>query len=339
MARVRVVYTDPAWALDECGAFDPDLATIEREIFQNDIDLEFGAFREGFALAGEDLYERVRGADAIVVHRAQVTPTLVEAAGPACRVYARQGVGLDNLNAELLRERGIWSFHVPDYCGDEVSSHALGLCLALERGIPAQDALVKSDRWSIKGGGIPRRTCKLDVGIVGFGKIGRASAHKLAAVYGRVFAFDPFVNSDVMASHGVLDQPRLEDLLAGCDAIVLHAALTPESEGMIDRAALATLKPGAILVNVARGKLVNAAALLEALEDGRLGGFASDVFSPEDPNATPEGRALLRHQRVVFTAHRAFLSTEAEVSQRRRIAEGVAHVLRRHQPPIDGRVS
>jgi len=337
---MRVAYTDPAWALDGGGAVDRALAELEVDIFGTDVEIDLGVVAEGrFVTAGRPLLDYVAGADAVVVYRCHVTPEVLEAAGAGCKVVARQGVGLDNLNAELLRRRGVYGFHVPDYCGDEVSTHALGLLLALERGVCAQDRLVKADRWNIRGGGVPRRTSRLTAGIVGYGRIGRASSRKLQPFYDRVLAYDPYVTADLMASYGVGRCATLEELLAACDVILLHAGLTPESAGMVGAAALEHVRPGALLVNTARGALVDHGAVLDALRDGRLGGFASDVFTPEDPNRAPETRLLLERDDVVVSAHRAFLSRESERSQRRRVAEGVAQVLTHGVPPTHGRVA
>jgi phosphoglycerate dehydrogenase-like enzyme len=337
---MRVVYTDPPWALDEDGRVDAGLADIERAILGAGVEISLGRrTASAYSVDGRGLHESVRGADAVVVYRCEVTADLLDAVGLGCRVVARQGVGLETLNANLLHERGIWGFHVPDYCGDEVSSHALALALALERGVCAQDRLVKAKRWNIHAGGVPRRTSELTAGIVGFGRIGRATARKAQPFYREIQVYDPEVPPDVMASHGVRSRDSLESLVAGADHVFLHAALTPANGGMIDAEALRGFRPDALLINTARGRLVDVAAVRGALEDNRLGGFASDVFTPEDPNLDPDARALLVHPRVIVTAHRAFLSDVSERSLRRRVAQGIAHVLRTGEPPVEGRVA
>jgi D-3-phosphoglycerate dehydrogenase len=335
----RVAYTDPAWALDGDGHLDVSLGDIEREVYSDDICMDLGLREDGeFVLAGSELASYAAGADALVVYRCQVTPELLAAAHPTCKVVARQGVGLDNLNMPLLADANLYGFHVPDYCGDEVSTHAVALLLALERGVCVQDRLVKANRWSIHSGGIPRRTCERTVGIIGFGRIGRATARKLNAIYDSILAYDPYVSADLMASFGVRKVDDLAQLLSGSHAVLVHAELTAETQGLLGAASLAHAQQGVLLVNTARGKLVDATAVLDALRDGRLGGFASDVFSPEDPNESEDTRALLEREDVIVTAHRAFLSTESERSLRRRVAEGVAHVLRTNEPPLHGRV-
>lgn len=336
---MRVLYTDPAWAVDPSGRADPALATVERATLGDGVEVVLGTRGPaGYALDGEELYEEARRADAIVVYRCQVTERLLaEAAG--CKVFARQGVGLDNLNVPLLRRAGRFGFHVPDYCGDEVSTHALALLLALERQVCVQNSAVKSGSWGIYTGGVPRRTAEAAAGIVGFGRIGRAVSRKLAAFYGRVLAYDPYVPADLMASHGVVACASLEELLGSSDAVLLHAELTEETENLIDAKAAGSFRPGALLVNAARGRLVEPAAVLSALDAGRLGGFASDVFSPEDPNRDPVARKLLDRDDVVVSSHRAFLSATSESSLRRRVAEGVRHVLETGDAPPSGRVS
>ncbi|MFC9439323.1 C-terminal binding protein [Nocardia sp. NPDC057030] len=336
---MRVVYTDPAWALNDQGQPDLARADIERSVFGAGIDLRLGLFDGRYRLQGNDFHDHVRGADALVIYRCQVTKELLETIEPTCRVIARSGVGIDNLNAPLLDGTGIVSFNVPDYCVDEVSTHTLALLLALERRVCTQDRLVKADQWNIHAGGVPRRVSACTAGIIGFGRIGRATARKLQAFYRTIIAYDPYVSADLMAGYGVTAATDLAELFGTADAVVVHAALTDETDRLVDAAALAESRPGALLVNTARGRLVDPAAVLAALESGRLGGFGSDVFTPEDPNDDPTARKLLTREDVVVSAHRAFLSIESERSCRRRVAEGVASVLAGGAPPAAGRVT
>lgn len=337
--RPRVVYTDPAWAVDGSGHFDSARADVEREVFGPDIELGFGPFDGAYQGSGEELHDAVRGADGLVIYRCQVTPELLAAAGPGCKVIARSGVGVDNLNGPLLKEAGICGFNVPDYCGDEVGTHTLALLLALERGVVVQNRLIRAGQWGIHRGNIPRRTAERTAGIVGFGRIGRATSRKLQAFYREVVAYDPHVPADVMAGHGVRAVSRLEDLFEQADAVVVHAALTAQTDHLIGADLLGRARPGQLLVNSARGRLVDPAAVLGALETGRLAGFGSDVFSPEDPNADPVTRKLVDRDDVVVSSHRAFLSAESELSLRRRVAAGVRGLLVDGVAPADGRVA
>lgn len=324
----RVVFTDPPWALDDSGRPSFALAALEREVLGPTVEVDLGLYDGHYVISGPAFVDHVQGADALVVTRCEVTPELVEVLAPTCRLVARAGVGVDNLHRPLLAAAGIASVNIPDYCGDEVSTHALALLLSLERGVAVQDRAVRRDAWRVHHGGTPRRTSARTAGIVGFGRIGRVSSRKLGVFYGRVVAYDPYVPADVMAGYGVESVGSLAELFATADAVVLHAELTDETRGLVGGEALAAARRGCLLVNVARGGLVDPAAVLEALEAGRLGGFAADVFTPEDPNADPVGRRLLQRDDVVVTAHRAFLSVESELSARRRVAGLVRDALR-----------
>lgn len=338
-SRPRVVYTDPAWAVDAAGHLDPARADVERDVFGPDVELGFGPYDNGYKPSGPELLDAVRGADGLVIYRCQVTPELIEAAGRGCKVIARSGVGVDNLNAPLLQDAGICGFNVPDYCGDEVGTHTLALLLALERGVVVQNRLIRAGQWGIHRGNIPRRTAERVAGIVGFGRIGKAVSRKLHAFYRDVVAYDPNVPADVMAGHGVRAASSLAELFEQADAVVVHAALTAQTDHLVDAALLEHARPGLLLVNAARGRLVDPAAVLGALETGRLAGFGSDVFSPEDPNADPVTRKLVERDDVVVSSHRAFLSAESELSLRRRVAAGVRSLLVDGVAPADGRVA
>ncbi|GAV39915.1 C-terminal binding protein [Streptomyces acidiscabies] len=335
-----VAYTDPAWLIGPDGTADLTRAHIERTVYGPRIEMRFGVCRDGaYDLTGDAFLDVVTGADAVVIHRARITPDVIDALKPACRVVARQGVGIDNLNVDLLARHGVMGFNVPDYCVDEVSSHTVAMLLALERGLLRQDSLIREGRWSVHGGGVPRRTADLSVGIVGLGRIGRATARKLQPLYRGVLAHDPYVHDDLMRGYGVEPWPTLAALLADADAVVLHAPLDDTTHHLIDHASLRALRPGVLLVNTARGGLVRPEAVLDALRDGRLGGYASDVFTPENPLDHPVNREILTLPNTLVTAHRAFLSDVSERSQRLRVAEQIHRVLVSGLPPLFGRLA
>jgi phosphoglycerate dehydrogenase-like enzyme len=337
----RVVYTDPMWSIDpRTGQQDASAASLEREILGENVEVLLGLRRDGrFVLDGEDYHEMLRGADAVVVYRARADDGLLTAAGPQCRVIARQGVGTDNLDIPLLKSKSVYAFHVPDYCVDEVVVHTMALVLALERRVCIQNNKIRAGAWDIFAGGTPRRLSGLTLGVVGFGRIGRATAMRGRAFFGSVIAYDPYVSADLMAGYGAQQRARLQELMSDADVIVLHAALTVETRAIIDAKALDSIRPGTMLVNTARGGLVDTQAVLDALAAARLGGYGADVFTPEDPNDDPVNRCLLEQENVVVTAHRAFLSDAADTTLRRRVAEEVAHVLRTGEAPRMGRLA
>lgn len=322
----KVLYTDPAWAVTPHGV-EPRLAEIERDVYGDRVELLFGPYGDGrYELDVPVLGKVAGGCDALVVYRCQVDEDLLNAAGPSLRVVVRQGVGVDNLNAPLLEQRGIVAVNVPDYCVDEVANHTLALALALERHVVVQHNRLVGGTFDIYAGGLPRRLSRLTAGVVGFGRIGRAVARKLSVVYGRVIGCDPYVGPDLLEGYGVEPVTMLE-LLRRADLVTVHCPLTRETEGMFDVDAFAAMRPGAYFLNCARGRLVRPDALLGALMSGRLAGAGLDVFSPENPHHDADWSHIVASGRVVVSSHRAFLSADAEVSCRRRVANEVLSVL------------
>jgi phosphoglycerate dehydrogenase-like enzyme len=339
MSRPVVTYVDPPWAVGPDGCVHPEPAAIEREVFGDEVELRFAPAVGGrYLQEGEGFLEAVRGASALAIHRCYITPELLDAIGGGLKAVGRLGVGFDNLNVKLLEARGIVGFNVPDYCVDEVAAHTLALLLALERRIVPQTRTLADGRFDIYAGGTPRRLRNRTAGIVGFGRIGSMVAARLRLFYGRVLACDPYVLSDLMDAHGV-GKAGFEHLLAESDAVLLHCPLTEETEGMMDATAFGRMRPGAYLINTARGALVQARALYDALASGRIGGAGLDVFSPEDPHRDEWYGRVVKLPNVVATSHRAYLSEEAEASQRRRIAEGLLEVLRTGRPPSAGHLT
>ncbi|MDQ2837813.1 MAG: C-terminal binding protein [Actinomycetota bacterium] len=333
-----VVYTDPAWLVADGQLCLDGFELVERPVLDG-VELRVGPFDSGrFRPAGPALHEAVAGAAVLVIYRCQVTPELLDAAGPGLRAVIRQGVGTDNLNAELLAERGIAAFHIPDYCVDEVATHTTALALALERGLIIQHRTLADGRFDIYAGGTPRRVSVRTLGIVGFGRIGRAVARKLGVQYGRTLVFDPYLGRDLAEGYGAHSVGSLAELLAESDLVTLHCPLTAETDGMIGIEQFRAMKPDSYLVNAARGRLIQPAALATALADDELAGVALDVFVPENPHEDPVWAPVLTDPRVVLTSHRAFLSADAEQSSRRRVAELARDVLA-GQPSTIGRLA
>jgi D-3-phosphoglycerate dehydrogenase len=247
---------------------------------------------------------------------------------PALRVVATPNVGFDHIDVDAATRRGIWVCHVPDYCVEEVADHALALLLSLVRGVVELDRSVRAGGWSHDAAGPLRRVAGLRLGIVGFGRIGRALALRAQALGMQVTAHDPWVADAELAAAGV--RPAgLEELLRSCTAVSLHVPLTPETRGLLGRPQLELLPAGAYVVNVSRGGLVDTDALLEALASGRLGGAALDVLAVEPP--TDEAPAPSA-PRLVVTPHAAWYSPEAEEAAYRRAAESVGDVLAGRPP-------
>ena len=233
----------------------------------------------------------------MVMEQPALTARLIELA-PRLRIACRFGAGYDNFDVPALTRRGIPLATTGDANADTVAEHALYLMLALAKRGPALERAVRAGSWPRSFGSVELRgrTCV----IVGYGHIGRAVARRAAAFEMKIVAVDPHVPGT----------EKLADALPQADFVVLACALTPETRGLIGAQALARMKPGAFLVNVARGPIVDEAALVAALEAVRLAGAGLDVLETEPPRP---GHPLLARDDVVLTPHvGAFIDTAFE---------------------------
>lgn len=248
----------------------------------------------------QELPEGAERAIALVVGYARIDSALLDRL-PFVGCIATMSAGFDMIDSEAARERGIWVVNLVDTATEEVAAHALTLMLALERGLREALAVSASGGWTEDFAPVPRRLSELTLGLYGYGRIARRLAEMAAPLFGRVIAHDPYATD---GGAGV-DLVSREALLSTADIVSLHSPLTPETEGSFDASAFASMRTGSLLVNVARGELVDAAALRDALESGRLRGAALDVLEGEPPAADDP---LRTDPRVLVTPHVAFLS-------------------------------
>ena len=259
---------------------------------------------------------------AIMTCWAQVSAAAIAASDPL-RIVARLGVGLDNIAVEAATRRGVWVTNVPDYCIEEVSDHAVGLALAWTRGLVQLDREVRAGRWNPSGAQL-RRLAELTCGIIGFGRIGRATARKLQAFRCAVLAHDPVPTA---SAEGVRFA-GLEELFARSDIVIVHAPLTDQTHHLVNRERLALMRPGGLLINVSRGGVVDTSAVIAALQEHRLAGAALDVLESE-PRVPSD---LASHPGAILTPHVAFSSDASLRELRQRAAEEVVRVLRGERP-------
>ena len=274
-----------------------------------------------------EVAEQARDADAIIVQYAPVDATAL-AALERCRVVARYGVGVDTIDLDAATARGIWVANVPDYGTEEVADHALALLLALLRGVGRLDRAVHAGRWDFSEVRPLRRLSTLTVGVVGCGRIGSAFARRVRALGLPVIAHESAGVPDALRELGVREA-SLEALLAAADAVSLHLPLTEATRALIGPATLEGMKPGAYLVNTARGGLVDSAAVLAALDSGRLAGAALDVLEREPPAADDPA---LAHERLLLTPHAAWYSEESMATLKSEAAREVVRVLEGGRP-------
>ncbi len=308
MARFLIALTDSPFP-----SLDPAKAALSR------IDYEL---RTAKSPSPEDILAVAKDADAILVTYAKLTRELLGQL-TKCKAIGRFGLGVDNIDLAAAGEKGIQVNYVPDYCIHEVSDHALALLLALARKVPQSNRLVQSGRWEVPPLTPMHRLSGRVLGLVGFGNIPRMLAPKAKALGLRVVAYDPFAKAELFEDAGV-ESVSFDQLLAMSDFVSVHAPLMAETRGLMNAAAFGKMKKGAMIINTARGPLIDEAALLAALDGGQLGGAALDVITTEP---IPKDSPLLGRDNLILTPHTAFYSVEALNELQTKCASDVARVL------------
>jgi len=275
-------------------------------------------------LTATELTSRVKGIDGWIAGLDEIDASVI-AAADRLKVIARYGVGYDRVDLAAATRCGIVVANTPGANSAAVAELTIGLMLALGRRICQADQAVRSGQWPrIAGVGLAGKT----VGLVGFGSIGRETARRLSAFGCRVLVADPFVSPEAVSGCGVGLLP-LDALLPASDFVCLHAAATPATAGMVNESFLRKMKPGAFLVNTARGELIDEAALGQAIESGHLRGAALDCFRNEPPAAD---HPLLRLPQVMATPHTGAHTDEAVNAMGRMALDACLAVLLGERP-------
>jgi lactate dehydrogenase-like 2-hydroxyacid dehydrogenase len=313
-------------------AIFPGEATIERSVCPPDFDIEVCR-----ATTPADIPDAVwAGCDAVVIWQVMALGGDTIAKLHNCRIVARAGVGFDGIDLAACARRGIPVCNCPDYGTTDVADHAIALYLALARGVAFfQDALradpVKGWDWTAPPliGRVRGRT----FGIVGMGRIGTATARRARALDMAVLFHDPYVPDGQELALGFERTRRLEELLERADVVSLHTPLTDETRRLINAATLGLMQRSAVLVNTARGAIIDIDALYEALRDNRIAGAGIDVLPSEPPDpAHPLIRAFRANEpwlagRLLLTPHAAFYSAAGMADLRRKPVETVVAYL------------
>ena len=315
----RVLITDVPW---------PDL-DVERSVLE-----PAGAeVVRSSATSPEELADEVRGFDALGAHWAKITAEVLRAGGAdrgePLKLVARFGTGCDNIDLPAADTAGVPVTRLPDYCVGEVADHALALLLAVWRDVPGSAQSVARGGWDPDRGSSLRRLAGNTLGLVGFGRTAAAVRERAAA-----FGLHALGHNRTGDDRGTgCEMVSLDELLHSSDIVSLHAPLTEDTRGLCGTAFLSQMKPGAVLLNVARGGLVDPDAVLAALDSGRLAAFAADVWDPEPPGPRVEDwHPLLSHPSTLVTPHTAFASRESVRELRTRAATQLADALRGRRP-------
>jgi D-3-phosphoglycerate dehydrogenase len=273
------------------------------------------------------LADLAQDVDAIMFCFAQVTGKVLEAA-TNCKIAARYGIGVDNVDIARATELGIVVTNVPDYCMDEVTDHALGMILALNRRLVPHTTSVVAGGWNDVVLNQPmHRTRGATLGIVGFGRIGRSLAAKAVGFGMNILAYDPLIEpgTEIDGASAV----SLDNVLTQSDFVSLHVPLMPATENMISAPELAKMKTGSIIVNCARGGLIDENALAASLASGHTAGAGLDVVEPTPPDPSS---LLLKQENVIITPHTAFFSQASTLELETRTAQEVVRVLNGEAP-------
>ena len=275
----------------------------------------------------EDIIKAAENADAILVTYAKLNENILRSL-KNCKAIGRFGIGVDNIDLKVAGELGISVNYVPDYCLDEVSDQAMAMIISMARKIPQSNKLVQSGRWEMPAVVPMYRLRGKTVGLIGFGNIPRLMTPKAQAFGFNVIASDPYAPKELFEKHGV-ESVSMDELYERSDFISVHAPLLPETKGLVNKDAFKKMKDTAIIVNTARGPLINEKDLIEALDKNEIGGAGLDVVETEP---LPENSPLIGRDNVILAPHTAFYSVEALEELQTKAASDVARVLNGEEP-------
>jgi D-3-phosphoglycerate dehydrogenase len=268
-------------------------------------------------LSGAALQDAMQAAEGMIVRSGtRVTAELVEIPGKL-RAIVRAGVGVDNIDVGAATRKGIIVMNTPGGNTVSTAEHTVTLLLSLARHIPSADASIHQGKWE-RNKFVGTQLAGKTLGVVGLGRVGREVARRAAGFDMKVIGFDPFLSPERAGQLGIESMPDLASLLPRCDFLTVHTPLTAETRDLIGAGELARMKPGARIINCARGGIINEAALAEALRSGHVAGAALDVFSEEPP---PGDHPLLKLPNVVATPHLGASTVEAQESVAREAAQ------------------
>jgi len=320
MARFKVYISD----------FDYPDNKIEREVLE-----PIGAEVIGLQCkTGDGLAELAADADAILQQYAKIPRGTIERL-KRCKAICRYGIGVDIVDVDAAYEHGMVVTNVPDYALDEVADHSIALALMLVRRIPFYDRAVHDGTWHWSAATGVQRLRNSVWGFIGFGRIAQNIARKIRVLGFRLRAYDPYVSESYMATMGV-EKTDLDTILKNSDVVDVMAPYTPQTEGMLGQTELRKMKPTAVLVNCARGKIVKNDALFEALSNGWIAAAGLDDLEEEPAKLAewlPEENPLLALPNCIVTPHVAYVS-EASLKECRYVAaENAKAVLLGQTPP------
>ena len=299
----------------------PEAISVSVPEYMEDVPLRWTIVEPG-CVTPQDVIAAATGAKALIPFYAPI-PRLVIESLPDLRIVALPYVGPDLIDLEAAAEHKIWVTNVPDGNRTEVASHTLALMLSLLRGLPAMDRGVREGNWHYLVGGVLHRCTTLKLGVLGCGGIGRQVASFAKPLFSKVLGCDPWIKIPDWPQH-IERVEEVSALFRQADVITVHVPLTAETRNLVNAELLSMLKPGSYLINAARGPVVEAPDLIDALDRGSLAGAALDVF-PVEPPALDD--PLLKHPKIQLSPHAAAYSEESREETMRRAIQSAIDVL------------
>jgi D-3-phosphoglycerate dehydrogenase len=276
----------------------------------------------------DEVIEHGKDADGILNQYAPISRRVIETLDK-CKVISRYGVGVNTVDLDAAKEKGIVVANVPDYGMEEVSNHALALILSWARKVTLLNNEVKKGNWDFKVGIPIHRFDDQTVGVLGFGRIPRRLIDKVKPLGFKLAAYDPFVSAEEMAKSGV-QKMELNEIFQASDFLSVHVPLINDTYHLINEERLNQMKPNAVIINTARGSIIDEVALGDALSKGTIAGAALDVTEEEPINSASP---LLKMNNVIITPHSAWYSEEAMVELRKKAALNIVRILSGESTP------
>ncbi|MCU1807014.1 C-terminal binding protein [Cytobacillus firmus] len=298
----------------------------EEDVFkESGLDIEFVKAQ---CKTEDEVAEQAKHADAILNQYAPISRRVIESLENA-KVISRYGVGVNTIDLDAANEKGITVANVPDYGMEEVSNHTLALLLSWARKVTLLNYEVKKGNWDFKACVPIHRFNNQTVGVLGFGRIPRRFIEKVKPLGFKLAAYDPFVSAEDMASAGV-QKMELDEIISEADYLSVHVPLIKDTFHLLNADRFSQMKKNAVIINTARGPIIDEKALIEALENGIIAGAALDV-AEEEPISIDS--PLLHMDNVIITPHSAWYSEEAMVELRQKAAKNIVQVLKGEKTP------
>lgn len=307
MAKYKVVITDREYA---------DIDNEKRILTAIDAEVQDYQYKDS-----DDIVKAAHDADAIMVQYAKITADIIDKL-ENCKIITRYGIGYDNIDVEAATRKGIFVCNVADYCKDEVSSHAVAMMLDISTKLSAYNRWTHENKWS--GAPLIRHSLRNQVvGIISFGRIAQCFAAKAAAFCDNIMAYDAFMPASEIESRGV-KAAGFDEIIEKADYISIHCPLNDDTYHMFDRSVFRRMKDSAVLINAARGPVVDGKALVWALQNKEIAGAALDVLENEPP---ADNDPILTMDNVIITPHVAWYSEESQQLLQQIPAEDIARAL------------